>query len=433
MADADPAGTRRVLIISRAYYPHCSPGSHRIAGIAKHLPEFGWTPVIVCPDWTPQNCFERCDASLQCRDTCEVVRVPYAVHAGYTPAALWHRLLNRMHHWSLPHLAPLRLLRDLEARAERLLSERTFDAIVASHPPTMALTAAARVSEKSGVPWVADLRDLVVGRRPTPPLCPLKRLHVRRHAAVRRSARALVTVSPPLAERLAQQHPGTPVDVVCNGFDPDNYADGVEPDGDRFTMAYCGEIMSTESPALLFDALDHILRSGAEKLQRFRLRFYGTTPAKVERHLKGRRCAQLVHVMGRVPFDESIRAQQEANALLVLSCPGTKGILTSKVFEYLGARRPILAVPSDGGVIDLLLEETRAGKIGRTAEEIADILLDWVAEWKENGGPAWHGRAGAVEQYTRRSQAARMAQVLDRAVGANARAKSTSGAASRAQ
>ncbi|MFH1730515.1 MAG: hypothetical protein ABIF82_02550, partial [Planctomycetota bacterium] len=74
----------------------------------------------------------------------------------------------------------------------------------------------------------------------------------------------------------------------------------------------------------------------------------------------------------------------------------------------------------DGGVIDLLLEETRAGKAGRTAEEIADILLDWTAEWQENGGPAWHGLPEAVEQYTRRNQAARMAQILDRAVGANA-------------
>ena len=420
MAEVDSAGTRRVLIISRAYYPHCSPGSHRVAGMAKHLPESGWTPVIVCPDWTPQNCFGRCDPSLAGRDTCEVVRVPYAVHVGRTPAALWHRVLGRLHHWFRPHLAPLRLLRDLEARAERLLSEQTFDAIVASHPPTMALTAASRVSRRSGVPWVADLRDLVGGQQPGPPLCPLKRLHVRRHAAVCRSASALVTVSPPLAERLAQQHPGKPVDVVCNGFDPDNYAGGVEPDGDTFTMAYCGEIMSTESPAPLFDALDHILRSGAEKLERFRLCFYGTTPAKVERHLTGRPCARLVEITGRVPFAESVRAQQAANALLVLSCPGTKGILTSKIFEYLGAHRPILAVPSDGGVIDSLLEETRAGKVGRTAEEIADILLDWIAEWQENGGPAWRGRAGAVEQYTRRHQAARMAQILDKVIGANA-------------
>jgi len=420
MAEADPAGTRRVLIISRAYYPHCSPGSHRVAGMAKHLPKFGWTPVIVCPDWTPQNCFGRCDPSLAGRDTSEVVRVPYDVHAGRTPAALWHRSLNRVHHWFLPHLAPLRLLRDLEARAECLLSERPFDAILASHPPTMALTAAARVSEKSGIPWVADLRDLAGGQRPAPPLCPLTRLHVRRHAAVCRSASALVTVSSALAERLAHQHPGKPVEVVCNGFEPSDYADGVEPDSNTFTMAYCGEIMSTESPALLFDALDHILRSDAGKLERFRLCFYGTTPAKAGRHLKGRRCAQLVHVMGRVPFAESIRVQQEANALLVLSCPGTKGILTSKLLEYLGARRPILAVPGDGGVIDSLLEETRAGKAGRTAEEIADILLDWLAEWQDNGGPAWRGRAGAVEQYTRRNQAARMAQVLDNVIGANA-------------
>jgi len=420
MAEADSAGTRRVLIISRAYYPHCSPGSHRVAGMAKHLPEFGWTPVIVCPDWTPENCFGRCDPSLAGRDTCEVIRVPYDVHAGRTPAALWHHSLNRVHHWFWPHLVPLQLLRDLEAQAERLLGERAFDAIIASHPPTMALSAAARVSEKSGIPWVADLRDLVGGQQRGPVLCPLTRLHMRRHAAVCRSASALVTVSSPLAQRLARQHPGEPVEVVCNGFEPSNYADGVEPDSNTFTMAYCGEIMSTESPVLLFDALDHVLRSDAGKLERFRLCFYGTTPAKVERHLKGRRCAQLVHVMGRVPFDESIRVQQTANALLVLSCPGTRGILTSKLLEYLGARRPILAVPGDGGVIDSLIGETEAGKVGRTAEEIADILLDWAAEWKENGGPAWRGPPEAVEQYTRRSQAARMAHVLDNVIGANA-------------
>ena len=418
MVEANHAGTRTVLVIARAYYPHCSPGSHRVAGLAKHLPEFGWTPVILCPDWTPQNCFDRCDPSLAGRDTCEVIRVPYRVHAGRSPAALWHRTVGRLQHWFLPHLAPVPLLRDIETRAERLLDERTFDAILASHPPTMALSAAAHISQESGIPWVADLRDLVGGQQPGPTRCPLTRLHMRRHAAMCRSVSALRTVIQPLADQLAHEHPGKPTEVIANGFDPDNYDAGVEPGRETFMLAYCGEIMSTESPALLLNALDRILKSDPAKLERFRLCFYGTTPRKVERHLKGRRCATLVRVVARVPFDESIRAEQAASALLVLSCPGIKGILTSKVFEYLGARRPILAVPRDGGVIDSLLEETQGGKVGRSADEIAGILLEWIAEWKEQGGPGWRGRAEAVEQYTRQNQAARMARVLDDVIGA---------------
>ncbi len=414
MADA----ARNVLIISRSYYPHCSPGSHRIAGFGKFFPEFGWTPTILSPDWTPENCFDRCDLSLVGRDPCEVVRVPYKLCRPFTPMGLIQRAIKRLYFWTLPDQALPALLAGMTERAVQLLAERPFDVIVASHPATMALTVGSRASQASGVPWVADLRDLVGGKLPGEARPLRTRWHLHRHTAVRRSAAAFTTVSEPLAEQLRAAYPDKTVTVVFNGYDGDLYAEPGEPARDTFTVAYCGEITSTETPAPLLDALDAILASEPEKLERFRLRFYGTTRRKVARHLGGRPCARLVEIVARIPFEQSVRIQKEANALLVLSCPGTKGILTTKLFEYFGARRPVLAVPSDGGAMDALIAETGAGRVGSTPDEIAGILLGWLAEWEKEGGPAWRGRPEAVEQYTRRSQTARMARALDEVVGA---------------
>jgi hypothetical protein len=98
--------------------------------------------------------------------------------------------------------------------------------------------------------------------------------------------------------------------------------------------------------------------------------------------------------------------------LLLLAHRHDKGLMTSKVFEYLGAGRPILSIPSDGDVIDALLSETGAGASASTAEEVGRILLEYYREWRDGGRVGCRGDSRAIARYTRRSQAARLAEVL---------------------
>jgi glycosyltransferase involved in cell wall biosynthesis len=146
------------------------------------------------------------------------------------------------------------------------------------------------------------------------------------------------------------------------------------------------------------------------------LDIYGVSKHCFAQYFENRPCSRLIQNKGHVSFENSIRAQQEACGLLFLPSQGLEGILTAKIFEYLGAGRPVLSVPGDGGVTDQLLAETRAGIVGRTAEQIADILEKWIDQWERTGKVEYEPIPDKIRVYTRKKQTEKLAQTLEQAV-----------------
>jgi hypothetical protein len=71
----------------------------------------------------------------------------------------------------------------------------------------------------------------------------------------------------------------------------------------------------------------------------------------------------IADVYGIVTREESIIKQRCAHILLLLNWndPQEKGVYTGKIFDYLAAQRPILSIGRCGGVVEDLLEQTKAG------------------------------------------------------------------------
>jgi hypothetical protein len=123
--------------------------------------------------------------------------------------------------------------------------------------------------------------------------------------------------------------------------------------------------------------------------------------------------SNVVHKFPRIPFRESIKIQKQACILLHLAHGGQKGIMTGKVFEYLGARRPILCIPGDNDCVDALLKETKAGVVCRNAEETAAQVLHWYEEWQQTGVLSYCARNEQIMKYSRERQAGQLAELLD--------------------
>jgi glycosyltransferase involved in cell wall biosynthesis len=405
------AMNRKVLIICRSYYPHYGPQAQRMAGFAKHLPKFGWEPVVLCPESTLQN-DSKYDPKLVGKDFCRTIRVPYNISATRRRIDfLVRKALKDLSLEVLLFRSPVRIYRDMLARTDSLLEEEKFDAILATTGSPLTLAIADKVSRRYHTPWVADFRDI-----PAQHIANLRRfsphhLYIKLHKECCNSATALVTTTESLRERLTQWQ-DKPVSLIYNGFDPDNLHQDLQPSKDYFTLAYCGTIHDTANPKSLLNALDLILERDPAKLERFRLLIYGVSKICFRRHFANKRCSHLIHNKGRVSFEDSIKAQQEACALLFLSYAGMRGVITAKLLEYLGAGRPILSVPGDD-VTSSLLEETQTGLAARTEEEIARILLDWLDQWQRTGKVQYDPRQDKILFYTRENQTKRLAQILD--------------------
>lgn len=296
---------------------------------------------------------------------------------------------------------------------ERLIRQWRPDLIYASAMPFSSLIIAARLSRRFGIPWVAEFRDLWTQSNYYE--FPLWRrwLEGKLEDRTIRSASLLVTVSEPLAEKLRLRH-NKPVATILNGFDPEDYAlpAGQEEalDQDCLNIVYTGMIYpGKRDPRPLYSALA-MLGDAAENI---RVHFYGRLLPEVHGLAEEYGIAHLIRVHETVSHQESLALQSQADVLLLLlwNHPSEKGVFSGKLFEYLGARRPILFIGVEDGVAADLIRQRSAGVVANDPQEIAKHLKEWLRTKRTIGAiPALPATVG--DGLTRQDQAQRLVEVL---------------------
>ena len=93
--------------------------------------------------------------------------------------------------------------------------------------------------------------------------------------------------------------------------------------------------------------------------------------------------------------------------------PAEEGIYTGKIFEYLAARRPILAFGGKGGVVEELLDQTGTGVFINNSETLPKLLLAWYAEFTRTGWIGYEPKNEMVQQYSQVTMAQKFAVLLN--------------------
>ena len=94
--------------------------------------------------------------------------------------------------------------------------------------------------------------------------------------------------------------------------------------------------------------------------------------------------------------------------------PLEPGIYSGKIFEYLAARRPILAIGKYRDVVDDLLADTGVGVSATTDAEIEDALEKMYHEYLQKGEVAFQGDTSKLDKLSHRELAEKFAEELDR-------------------
>jgi Glycosyl transferase 4-like domain/Glycosyl transferases group 1 len=253
------------------------------------------------------------------------------------------------------------------------------DLIYASSPPPTCLLVGKLLSAHCGAPWIAEFRD----RWSDDPYYARpswrQALEARLERRIVASARAVVTVSEPWAKRYAEAY-GKPVLVVLNGFDPEDYA-GRESAGALgspcLEIVYTGGIYpGRRDPRPLFQAL----AQSPELRSAVRVQFYGTSPEQTLPAAATAGVQDQVVVHPHLARPQIAAIQQRADVLLLMQWndPREQGNLPGKLFEYLGARRPILGLGLKDGVPAKIIRERAAGCFANDPARIAAQLTAWL-------------------------------------------------------
>lgn len=270
--------------------------------------------------------------------------------------------------------------------ADPFLGDWRPDVVYASAPPVTTLLVARALARRYAVPWIAEFRDLWTDNPYYEFPAWRRRLERRWERRVVGDAAALVTVSSIWRDRLRASF-GKPVALAMNGFAAGDFpADLPAPAGrdGPLRILYTGMIYpGYRDPLPLFDA---IARLGAAR-EAVLVEFIGTDLASVTALAARAGVADRVRVGGAVGYREALRRQTRADILLHLQWndPRESGTISGKLFEYFGARRPVLGLGYDRGEVAALLAEHGRGVVLNDPDAIAAQLRSWIAEKRDGG------------------------------------------------
>jgi hypothetical protein len=398
---------KRVLFIVFYFPPRNNIACYRSGCFAKFLPQHGWLPTVVCQDWPLDRPDSDPDYVGVFPETVEIHRIPAPTERG-----LYQRVfLRKIAPYVWPHRAPILWWREARRKIRSLLNTTRFDAIWATSDPLTPLALALEASRSARVPWVADIRDCLNVQRFG---SWYKRSFFRRQERrLCRKADHVITVSDGLAQAL-KKITGTAISVIPNGFDPSLLPQETPSPSPRFTIVYAGTlVVGRQDPRPVFQALELCLNRGHIPAGEVEMLFLGSKPESVKQALAELSDRLPVRVLPRLPHRAALAFQSQASVLLLLAHAAEQGIMTGKVFDYLAANRPILAVPDDRQATAVLLKSTGAGVALTDVEPIAKQLREWYSQWRSNRSFNLARNENEIGSYSRSVQAGELARILN--------------------
>jgi glycosyltransferase involved in cell wall biosynthesis len=255
--------------------------------------------------------------------------------------------------------------------------ERPFDCVLTTSPPESAHTVG-HVLRRRGVPWVADVRDAWTFEplRPSFPTRAQARLDERLERRRLGAADRVVCVSEPAATDLRARAIADP-SVIANAWDPDE-APGAEAraaaagllDPGRTSLLYTGRFGSYgRDPEPFVAALARLAAGSPEQAGKLEVVVAG--PLRPDEQALFERPDLLpvkVTLLGSLGREQTLALQRAADALLLLAQPARSQLVNFKLFEYLAAGVPVLAlaagteagrIAADAGVEPIVAADNR--------------------------------------------------------------------------
>ena len=424
---------KRVLIITYYWPPSGGSGVQRWVKFSKYLPSQGWQPVI----YTPENPdMPSIDQSLysDIPGEAEIIKRPiteiYSIYRRISgnkgggevnpinsqKKTLKQKLMLAIRGNLFIPDPRISWLRPSVRFLKKYLREHPVDVIVSTGPPHSMHLIAREVSKATGIPWVADFRD------PWTRMFYFKHLalsdwarkkHEKLEKMVLDDASAVVAVSPLVQEEFKTMT-GNRIELVTNGYDPEDFGQIVEPDG-YFNIVHTGLFASDGNPETLWKVLSDLCREDARFADQLRIRLVGKNDTMILDSIHAAGLERNLVDLGYRDHTVAVR-EQMGSTMLILPLrkePEYRATLPGKLFEYLGSQRPVLGIGQTDGAMARILADTGAGETFEWDDE-AGIRTYVLKRWEKFlSGDDDSVPDNNIEQYSRKATARKMAALLE--------------------
>ncbi|MCW8980917.1 MAG: glycosyltransferase family 4 protein [Altibacter sp.] len=423
--------TKRVLIIAYYWPPAGGPGVQRWLKFVKYLPQFDVEPIVYVPE---NPSYPIIDRNLEDEVPQGItilkssIKEPYRfarwfskgktkkLSSGMVPAKnpglLERFLLYVRGNFFIPDarigwVAPS--VRYLSA----YLDKNPVDLIITTGPPHSLHLIGLGLQQQMSIPWLADFRDpwTTIHYHKSLQLTKASaRKHKRLEARVLRLADHILVTSPTTKKEF-EMMTETPISVITNGFEIAN--DIVRRPDTAFSIAHIGSLLSERNPKVLWRILSEIASEEKEFKKDLVLKFAGVVSDTAMASITAFGLERNVENLGYVSHSEALQLQHNAHVLLLVEIdrPETRAIIPGKLFEYLAAKRPIIAIGPEGSDVEVILSETKSGHYFtyHDEERLKSHILEQYKAFKNGESTT---TTDAVEQYSRPALTRRLASLL---------------------
>jgi glycosyltransferase involved in cell wall biosynthesis len=382
-------------VVSQFYPPSAMVAARRPSGLTKYLRRLGYrVTVLTSAAWVDGVPSEepgvvRTGDLMASRLNWR--RANMRAWAGGAGSADYEAGTSRLAAAVVPDTTLITWLPYLIPSALRLARRERFDCVVTTSGPESVHLAGLALAPGTG--WIADLRDgWGFETLHSWPTTLQARLDAALERQVARRADVMTAVTEPLAADLRDRL-GADAHTVTNGYDPEDVPErtGASPllDPDRISLVHTGRMASSQrSPQPVLDAVRLLRERGAPAAERIQVVFAGPLTSEERGLVSAADLNDSVRHVGNLSRDEALQLQREADALLLLTSGTRRGEATGKLYEYLGAERPILTL-GENSEAARIVRDARAGEVApaEKPEAIAAALERLLASDRPLAAP----------------------------------------------
>ncbi|MFX1521860.1 MAG: glycosyltransferase family 4 protein, partial [Promethearchaeota archaeon] len=406
----------KVLIVAYHFPPLSGGGVFRTLKFTKYLPEFGYQPHVL----TVKNPMYRT------KDAALLGELPPEAKV-YRTFSFEHRILRA------PRLLGMNLkwlyipdenigwLPSAVRQGEKIIKKENIDVVYATAPIFTSFLIGFLLKKKTGKPLVVDYRDPwtqnVFVKYPS---TFHRKIEDKMETSVLAVADHIIVTAEPMKHKLVEKYPFTKgkIDTITNGFDPEDFKNlTAKTDEEKFVITYTGSLYGLRTGTKFFTALKELIEENPELQTKMQVLFAGLPSKQAVFLIEKFGLKNVVKLLGYRSHQESLTLMANADVLLLIMSSDEVhdakiGTLTipGKLFEYLGAKRPILAIAPPGPAADII-SSTKTGVIvpPRDTGVIAQAIFNLFQEWKSG---TLKVEESDVSEYDRRVLTQKLAKVF---------------------
>lgn len=419
---------KNVLFIVYYFPPMGGSGVQRPLKFIKYMREFGWNPIVLCPE---PGMYPYFDESLQQElesISPEIIRIQ--------PKTLLHSAGRVSKQNQIPDFAAkifrriMRLfmfpdnkkgwIKPAVEEGLAILEEKHIDLIFSTAPPFSNHIIGSNLKRFCNTPLVLDYRDAWLNNHYfSDMLTWQKKKMYKMEKECLAHTDAVICLDEETLNDMHHNYPGIKSSYTLpHGFDHEDFEVSEAPCLDykksKFNFLYSGIFYENNQPDAFLKAIKIAIKEEFIPKEKIHLHFQGGLDSRILKLIHELKLQEIVTDYGYLSHKQAVANLKKADVLWMISNfdASLKQVKSGKLFEYFGARKPILGLMHQGEE-SKLLKEYGAGYVANVSSvvEIAKEIKEVFNVWEQ--GANFSVNDSFVEKFNRKKLTEKLVNIFN--------------------